>query len=94
MTAMEASLTAIHLHQAQQTQLLQQLVVAQSSSSTLLDDNKKGEKGPSEGEKQLNIQISKVIVPTITFIKPPVTDSIDLINEAAANIRAAENEQL
>ena len=60
MSAMEASLTAIHLHQAQQTNLLQKLVVAQTPSSTQIDDNKKGEKGSSEGEK-LQIQITKVI---------------------------------
>ncbi|KAL8113421.1 hypothetical protein AgCh_020652 [Apium graveolens] len=93
MSAMEASLTAIHPHQAQQTDLLQKLVAAQTSSSPQLDDNKKWEKGPSEGEK-LHIQISKVIVPTIAFTKPPLTDSIDLINEAAASLRAAEREQL
>ena len=99
MTAMEASLTAIHLHQAQQTDLLQRLMVAQIPSSTQLADNKKGEKETSskgekassiflfsqgesrnEGEqKVLNIQVSKVIVPTIAFTKPPVLDSIDLI---------------
>jgi len=93
MSAMEASLTAIHLHQAQQTDLLQKPVAAQTPSSNQLDDNKKGEKGPSEGEK-LQIQISKVIVPSITISKPPVTDSIDLINAAAANIRAVEMNQL
>ena len=43
-SAMEASLTAIHLHQAQQTDLLQKLVAAQTPSTTQLDDNKKGEK--------------------------------------------------
>ncbi|KAL8101511.1 hypothetical protein AgCh_033423 [Apium graveolens] len=42
--AVEASLTAIHLHQAQQTQLLQKLVAAQTLTSTQLDANKKGEK--------------------------------------------------
>ena len=41
---LEASITAIHLHQAQQTQLLQKLVDAQTSTSTQLDANKKGEK--------------------------------------------------
>ena len=51
MSAMEISLTTIHLHQAQQTDLLQKLVAAQIPSSAQLDDNKKGEKGPSEGEK-------------------------------------------
>ena len=90
---MEASLIAIHLHQAQQTDLLQKLVAAQTSSSTQLDDNEKGEKGPSEGER-LQIQISKVIVPSITISKPSVTDSINLINAAAANIRAADKEKL
>ena len=44
LTAMEASLTAIHLHQAQQIDLLQKLVAAQTSSSTQLDDNKRGRK--------------------------------------------------
>ena len=46
MIAMEAFLTTIHLHQAQQTDLLQRLVAAQTSSSTQLADNKKGEKKP------------------------------------------------
>ncbi|KAL8089554.1 hypothetical protein AgCh_039139 [Apium graveolens] len=93
MSSMEASLTAIHLHQAQHTDLLQKLVAAQTSSSTQLDDIKKREKGPSEGER-LQIQISKVIVPSITISKPPVTNSIDLINAAAANFRAAEKKKL
>ncbi|KAL8154567.1 hypothetical protein AgCh_000077 [Apium graveolens] len=93
MSSMETSLTAFHLHQAQQTDLLQKLVAAQTSSSTQLDDNKKGEKGPSEGER-LQIQTSKVIMPSITISKPPVTDSIDLINAVAANIRAADKEKL
>ncbi|KAL8104610.1 hypothetical protein AgCh_028723 [Apium graveolens] len=93
MSAMEASLTAIHIHQAQQTDLLQKLVAAQTSSSTQLDDNKKGEKGSSEGGK-LQIHISKVSVPSITISKPPVINSIDLINAVAANFRAAEKKQL
>lgn len=50
MVAMEASLTAIHLYQAQQTDLLQKLVAAQTSSSTQLADNKKGEKESSRSE--------------------------------------------
>ena len=34
----------------------------------------------SEGEqKVLNIQVSKVILPTIAFTKPPMLDNIDLI---------------
>ena len=44
MSAMEASLTAIHLHQAQQTNLLQKLVAAQTPSSAQLDDKKWGER--------------------------------------------------
>ena len=68
-------------------------MAAQAPSSTQLDDNKKGEKGSSEGER-LQIQISKVIVPSITISKPSVTDNIDLINAAAANLRAANKEKL
>ena len=68
-------------------------MAAQTPSSPQLDDNKKGEKGPSEGER-LQIQISIVIVPSITISKPSVTDSIDLINVATANIRAADKEKL
>ena len=56
MTGMEASLTVIHLHQTQQTDLLQRLVAAQTSSSTQLADNKKGEKETStKGEKESSI---------------------------------------
>ena len=76
--------------------MLQKLVAAQTSSSTQLDDNKKGEKeiSKSEGEqKVLTIQASKAIVLTIAFTKPPAKDSIDLINEAAATLRAAEKKQ-
>ncbi|KAL8155478.1 hypothetical protein AgCh_000751 [Apium graveolens] len=36
----------------------------------------------------------KVIVPSITISKPPVTNSIDLINAAAANFRAVEKKKL
>ncbi|KAL8115019.1 hypothetical protein AgCh_021735 [Apium graveolens] len=85
--AVEASLTAFHLHQAQQTQLLQKLVAVQTSTSTLLDDNKNGEKDSiipvsqggqtSEGEHVINVQISQVIVPEITLPKPPVLDNIE-----------------
>ena len=56
---MEASLTVIHLHQAQQIDLLQKLVAVQTSSSTQLDDNKKGEKGPSEGGNSLTFKSVK-----------------------------------
>lgn len=34
--------------------------------------------------------MSKAIVPTIAFTKPPAKDNIDLINEATATLRAAE----
>ena len=97
MTAMKASLTAIHLHQAQQTDLLQKLVGAQTSSSAQLDDNKKGEKSlsqvrqaepSSEGEKVVNVQISQVIIPEITLPKPLVLDNIDLIQIAAAKLES------
>ncbi|KAL8134938.1 hypothetical protein AgCh_009811 [Apium graveolens] len=67
-----------------------------TSSSTQLADNKKGEKesSRSEGEqKVLNIQVSKAIMPIFAFIKPPAKDSIDLINEAPATLRAAEKKQ-
>ncbi|KAL8114648.1 hypothetical protein AgCh_021492 [Apium graveolens] len=58
-----------------------------------LEDRVQGEKEPSEGEK-LQIQISKVIIPSITVSKPPVADGIDLIQAAAANLKVAEKEKL
>ncbi|KAL8114359.1 hypothetical protein AgCh_021280 [Apium graveolens] len=42
----------------------------------------------SEGEKVLNIQVSKVMVPEIAFTKPPAFDSIDLIKIAAAKLES------
>lgn len=100
--SLEGSLTAIHLHEAQQTQLLQKLVVAQLPTPTQLDANKKGEKedltfpvsqggSTSEEEQVLNIQVSKVIVPAITYTKPPVLDIIDLIQLAAAKLKSSEH---
>ena len=56
----ENSVATILQNQQSQTNLLMQLAKAQGLTPQL-DDNKKGEKGPSEGEK-LHIQISKVIV--------------------------------
>ena len=83
----EKSMAKILANQETQTALLQQLVAAQLPSTQQLDANKKGEKGSSsEGEKQLNIQVSKVIMPTIAFTKPPAMDNIDIINMGAAKL--------
>ncbi|KAL8114529.1 hypothetical protein AgCh_021408 [Apium graveolens] len=72
----ENSVATILQNQQSQTSLLMQLAKAQGFTPQL-DDNKKGEKGPSEGEK-LQIQINKVIVPSITVSKPPVADDDDM----------------
>ncbi|KAL8148041.1 hypothetical protein AgCh_005398 [Apium graveolens] len=42
----------------------------------------------SEGEKVLNIQVSKVIIPATAFTKPPSFDSIDLIKIVAAKLES------
>ena len=87
----EKLMAKILFNQETETALLQQLVAAQLPSTLQLDANKKGEKGSSsEGEKQLIIQVSKVIVPTIAFKKPPVMDNIDIINLAAAKINTID----
>ncbi|KAL8148766.1 hypothetical protein AgCh_005941 [Apium graveolens] len=99
----ETSMTDIKRQLGKNSDLAtKKLVAEQTSSSTQLVDNKKGEKESSivpvsqessriEGEqKVLNIQVSKSIVPIIAFTKPPAKDSIDLIKEAATNLRAAE----
>ncbi|KAL8114224.1 hypothetical protein AgCh_021178 [Apium graveolens] len=93
---LESELTKIRLNQAHQTMLLQQLVAAHTKPKTSqLDANKKGEKGSitsvsqgaaSEGEAVLKINVSKVIISEITFTKPPVMDSIDLINLKVAEL--------
>ncbi|KAL8125989.1 hypothetical protein AgCh_013326 [Apium graveolens] len=49
----------------------------------------KGESA-SEGEKVYNIQVSKVIVPAITFSNPPVLDNIDLIKIATTKLELKE----
>ncbi|KAL8120202.1 hypothetical protein AgCh_017375 [Apium graveolens] len=82
-------------------ELLQKLVAVQTSTSTRLVDNKKGEKDSiipvsqgeqiSEGENVINVQISQVIVPEITFPKPPVLDSFDLIQIAASKLDSQSN---
>ncbi|KAL8104377.1 hypothetical protein AgCh_028547 [Apium graveolens] len=71
------------LKQNQDVDELKQLVSAQNSNPVSLDDNKKG-------EKDVNIQVSKVIVPAITTSKPPALDIIDLINLAAAELKLKE----
>ncbi|KAL8148085.1 hypothetical protein AgCh_005430 [Apium graveolens] len=49
----------------------------------------------SEGEqKVLNIQVSKVMVPTIVFIKPLVLDIIDLIHLAAEKLESKSNSKM
>ncbi|KAL8107131.1 hypothetical protein AgCh_023793 [Apium graveolens] len=42
----------------------------------------------SEGEKVLNIQVSKVIIPAIAFTKPPAIDNIYLIKIAAVKLES------
>ncbi|KAL8120650.1 hypothetical protein AgCh_017721 [Apium graveolens] len=82
------------VNQVHQTLLLQKLVVAQTPTPALPDDNKKGKKDAIvqviEGEKDVHIQVSKVIIPAITFLKLPVLDIIDLINIAAAELKLKE----
>jgi len=83
--------------QEKQTQLLAQLVAAQGLPAISSDDNKKGEKS-----KELEIQITKVMVPAISLPKEPLAmgelgkkqkDGIDLIQEASMRMRLAEQIQ-
>ena len=72
---------------------MRQLVQAQGLTP-LLDDNKKGEKKQGQGESsQLNIQVTKVLVPSITLPVSQIKDkldSIDLINLEAAELKLKE----
>ncbi|KAK1373001.1 hypothetical protein POM88_029194 [Heracleum sosnowskyi] len=89
----EATLSQMQKEQEKQTQLLAQLVAAQGLPVVSLDDNKKGEKS-----QELTIQITKVLVPTITLPQEPLAmgefgkknkDGIDLIQEASMRIQLA-----
>ncbi|KAK1399426.1 hypothetical protein POM88_009289 [Heracleum sosnowskyi] len=80
--------------QEKQTQLLAQLVAVQGLPVISLDDNKKGEKS-----KELDIQITKVMVPAISLPQEPLAmgesgkaklDSIDLIQQASMKLQLAE----
>ncbi|KAK1355815.1 hypothetical protein POM88_049071 [Heracleum sosnowskyi] len=80
--------------QEKQTQLLTQLVAAQGLPVISFDDNKKGEKS-----KELDIQITKVLVPAISLPEEPLAmgelgkkqkDGIDLIKEASMRMKLAE----
>ncbi|KAK1383977.1 hypothetical protein POM88_021712 [Heracleum sosnowskyi] len=90
----EATLSRMQKEQEKQTQLLAQLVVAQGLPIISLDDNKKGVKS-----KELDIQITKVMVPAIFLPKDPLAmgesgkdkiDGIDLIQQASMRLQLAE----
>ncbi|KAK1387174.1 hypothetical protein POM88_015352 [Heracleum sosnowskyi] len=90
----EATLSQMQKEQEKQTLLLAQLVAAQGLPVISLDDNKKGEKS-----KELDIQITKVMVPAISLPKEPLAmgesgkaklDSIDLIQQASMKLQLAE----
>ncbi|KAK1379096.1 hypothetical protein POM88_025840 [Heracleum sosnowskyi] len=87
--------TLAHMQQAQekQTQLLTQLVAAQGLPLISLDDNKKGEKS-----HELNIQVTKVMVPAISLPKEPLAmgeytkeklDGVDQIQQASMRLQLA-----
>ncbi|KAK1372514.1 hypothetical protein POM88_028707 [Heracleum sosnowskyi] len=96
----EATLSHMQKEQEKQTQLLTQLLAAQGLPIILLDDNKKGEKSKElENSKELDIQITKVLVPAISLRNEPLAmgelgqkkkDGIDLIQEASMRMRLAE----
>ncbi|KAK1360431.1 hypothetical protein POM88_044905 [Heracleum sosnowskyi] len=90
----EATLSHMQKEQEKQTQLLTQLLAAQGIPIISLDDNKKGEK-----TKELDIQITKVLVPAISLPEEPLAmgefgkkkkDGIDLIQEASMRMKLAE----
>ncbi|KAK1384419.1 hypothetical protein POM88_022154 [Heracleum sosnowskyi] len=90
----EATLSHMQKEQEKQTQLLTQLLAAQGLPIISLDANKKGEKS-----KELDIQITKVMVPAISLPEEPLAmgefakkkkDSIDLIQEASLRMKLAE----
>ncbi|KAK1381170.1 hypothetical protein POM88_027914 [Heracleum sosnowskyi] len=90
----EATLSQMQKEQEKQTQLLAQLVAAQGLPVISFDDNKKGEK-----TKELDIQITKVMVPAISLPQEPLAmresakkkmDGIDLIQEASMRLRLSE----
>ncbi|KAK1392281.1 hypothetical protein POM88_011337 [Heracleum sosnowskyi] len=63
----EATLSQMQREEEKQTQLLAQLVAAQGLPVIPFDDNTKGEKS-----KELNIQVTKVMVPSISLPKEPL----------------------
>ncbi|KAK1401561.1 hypothetical protein POM88_001166 [Heracleum sosnowskyi] len=90
----EATLSQIQKEQEKQTQLLTQLLAAQGLPIISLDDNKKGEKS-----KELDIQITKVLVPAISLPEEPLAmgesgknklDGIDLIQQASMRLHLAK----
>ncbi|KAK1385868.1 hypothetical protein POM88_023603 [Heracleum sosnowskyi] len=90
----EATLSHMQKEQEKQTQLLTQLLAAQGIPIISLDANKKGEK-----PKELDIQITKVLVPAISLPEEPLAmgefakkkkDSIDLIQEASMRMKLVE----
>ncbi|KAK1355814.1 hypothetical protein POM88_049070 [Heracleum sosnowskyi] len=90
----EATLSHMQKEQEKQTRLLTQLLAAQGIPIISLDDNKKGEK-----TKELEIQITKVLVPAIYLPEEPLAmgefgtkkkDGIDLIQEASMRMKLAE----
>ncbi|KAK1383707.1 hypothetical protein POM88_021442 [Heracleum sosnowskyi] len=93
----EATLSQMQKEQEKQTQLLTQLLAAQGLPIISLDDNKKGEK--TKETKELEIQITKVLVPAISLPEEPLAmgefgkkqkDGIDLIKEASMRMKLAE----
>ncbi|KAK1384072.1 hypothetical protein POM88_021807 [Heracleum sosnowskyi] len=93
-TKMDKFFRRDHEAQEKQTQLLTQLVAAQGLPLITLDDNKKGEKS-----KELNIQVPRVMVPTISLPQEPLAmgesikdklDGIDLIQRASMRLQLAE----
>ncbi|KAK1385076.1 hypothetical protein POM88_022811 [Heracleum sosnowskyi] len=87
----EATLSQMQKEQEKQTHLLTQLLAAQGLPIISLDDNKKGEKS-----KELDIQITKVLVPAISLPEEPLAmgesgknklDGIDLIQQASMRLQ-------
>ncbi|KAK1365850.1 hypothetical protein POM88_041411 [Heracleum sosnowskyi] len=96
----EATLFHMQKEQEKHNQLLTQLLAAQGLPIISLDDNKKGEKSKElEHSKELDIQITKVLVLAISLPNEPLAigelgqkkkDGIDLIQEASMRMRLAE----
>ncbi|KAK1383944.1 hypothetical protein POM88_021679 [Heracleum sosnowskyi] len=93
----EATLSQMQKEQEKQTHLLTQLLAAQVLPIISLDDNKNGEKS-----KELDIQITKVLIPAISLPKEPLAmgesgknklDGIDLIQQASLRLQLAKQIQ-